>query len=277
MRVSTITPCYNMERYLKTFLDELPKQTIFDEIEIVLDHNEPTHDERRWVAEFQQKFPGRLKHIIVDPVEPIGVSMNRCIKESSAPNVCIWNVDDLRTPDSLEKQVKVLEENPDIGVSHGNFIIVKTFPSQHGQYIDHTYTLNQPDELTRGMILGTLPMWRKTLHEKVGYFDEQLRTGADFDLAVRLCANTKVGMVPGVLGYYLDEGRGASTRGGWKQPVERTVIETRYGIDDKIEQQWVQNPNFSKYDSTMIVNFGQDYDVAYFFDDFDAFKKANIR
>ena len=32
-----------------------------------------------------------------------------------------------------------------------------------------------------------------------------------------------------LLGYYLDEGLGASTRPNSKQPIERTVIELRYG------------------------------------------------
>jgi hypothetical protein len=38
--------------YLKKFLDELPKQTYFENIEIVLDHNEPEPEEIEWVKEF---------------------------------------------------------------------------------------------------------------------------------------------------------------------------------------------------------------------------------
>ena len=40
--ISTITPCYRMQKYLPLFLEWLPKQTWFDKTEIVLDHNEPT-------------------------------------------------------------------------------------------------------------------------------------------------------------------------------------------------------------------------------------------
>lgn len=277
MRVSTITPCYNMERYLKVFLDELPKQTIFDEIEIVLDHNEPSEQELKWVKDFQEKYPGRLKHIVVNPVEPIGTSMNRCIKEASAPNVCIWNVDDLRVPDSLEKQVKVLEDNPDIGVSHGNFVIVRSFPSNHGQFVDHTYSLYSPEELTRGMLLGPFPMWRKSLHGVIGYFDEQLKSGADFDLAVRLCASSKVGMAHGILGYYLNEGRGASTNGSWKQPVERTVVEVRYGITDKIESQWLSHPKFGDYEPSYVYWDGDRHAVNDLIPNYSEFIKKNAK
>ena len=257
IKVSTITPCFKGERYLKKFLEELPKQTCLGNFEVILDHNEPTDAELRIVKEFEVAHPGIVKHIIVNPVDPIGISMNRCIQEASGEYVTIWNIDDLRTPDSLQKQIDFLDKNHNHDVVHGNFVIVNQFGSTHGQYIDHTWTLDRPEELVRGMMFGPFFMWRKSLCNQAGYFDEQLKTGADFDLAIRLAMHSKVGMTHGVLGYYLDEGRGASTNGSVKQPVERTVIETRYSILDKIEQQWVHHPLFSEYDPRIIVNFGK--------------------
>ena len=53
-RVSTITPCYNMGRYMKGFLENLSTQTHKD-LEIVLDHNEPTDEEINLVEEHNQK------------------------------------------------------------------------------------------------------------------------------------------------------------------------------------------------------------------------------
>ena len=43
--VSTITPCFRMKRYLQGFLESLPKQTFFEQLEVVLGHNEPTEEE----------------------------------------------------------------------------------------------------------------------------------------------------------------------------------------------------------------------------------------
>ena len=209
--VSTITPSYKGEKYLEKFLEQLPNQTMFENMEVVLDHNEPTEKELSLVKLFQEKYQNRLKHIIINPVDPIGVSMNRCIKEASGKYVCIWNIDDLRTPQSIEKQVNYLEDNQDIDCVHGNFTIVNSFGSTEGKYIDHMWTLNKKEELTRGMMLGPFFMWRKALCDKIGYFDEQLKTGADFDLAIRIAACSNIGMTDYMLGYYLDEGKGAST------------------------------------------------------------------
>src|SRR5438874_2167561 len=94
--VSTITPCFRMQRYLPQFLRELPQQTLFNEMEVVLDHNEPKAEEVQLVRQFQAQHPGVIKHTIREKVDPIGISMNRCIREASADYVAIWNVDDLR-------------------------------------------------------------------------------------------------------------------------------------------------------------------------------------
>ena len=64
----------------------------------------------------------------------------------------------------------------------------------------------------------------------MSYFDEQLVQGADYDLALRLAFNAKGLHLPINLGYYLNEGLGQSTKPDSKQPLERTVIELRYGI-----------------------------------------------
>ena len=224
-KVSTITPCYNMSKYMKGFLDNLSTQTHKD-LEIVLDHNDPSDEEVKLVEEYNEEYDNIL-HIKVEGVDPIGTSMNRCIEYATGDYLCIWNVDDLRTPDSIEVMAKALDENPDVDFIYGNYVIVPNFGGTEGQYVDET---GREDELKTGMILGPYFMFRKSLLEKSGVFDEQLVQGADYDLALRLALNGKGLHLPINLGYYLNEGLGQSTKPNSKQPIERTVIELRYNI-----------------------------------------------
>ena len=224
-KVSTITPCYNMSKYMKGFLDNLSTQTHKD-LEIVLDHNEPTDEEIMLVEDYNKEHDN-IFHIQVEGVDPIGISMNRCIEFASGDYLCIWNVDDLRTPDSIEVMAKALDENPDVDFVYGNYVIVPRFGGTEGQYVDET---GREDELTTGMILGPYFMFRKSILKKSGVFDEQLVQGADYDLALRLALNGKGLHLPINLGYYLNEGLGQSTKPNSKQPIERTVIELRYNI-----------------------------------------------
>ena len=224
-KVSNITPCYNMSKYMKGFLDNLSTQTHKD-LEIVLDHNDPSDEEVKLVEEYNEEYDNIL-HIKVEGVDPIGTSMNRCIEYATGDYLCIWNVDDLRTPDSIEVMAKALDENPDVDFVYGNYVIVPNFGGTEGQYVDET---GREDELTTGMILGPYFMFRKSILEKSGVFDEQLVQGADYDLALRLALNGKGLHLPINLGYYLNEGLGQSTKPNSKQPIERTVIELRYNI-----------------------------------------------
>ncbi len=51
-----------------------------------------------------------------------------------------------------------------------------------------------------GMILGPFFMVRRTLLDKTGWFDEQLKSGADFDLAMRMARCGKGMHIPMFLG-----------------------------------------------------------------------------
>ena len=244
-KVSTITPCYNMSKYMKGFLDNLSTQTHKD-LEIVLDHNDPSDEEVKLVEEYNEQYDNIL-HIKVEGVDPIGISMNRCIEYATGDYLCIWNVDDLRTPDSIEVMAKALDDNPDVDFVYGNYTIVPNFGGTQGQYVDET---GREDELTTGMILGPYFMFRKSILEKSGVFDEQLVQGADYDLALRLAFNGKGLHLPINLGYYLNEGLGQSTKPNSKQPIERTVIELRYRIN-VLEPQLV--PYTREYDVNNII------------------------
>jgi GT2 family glycosyltransferase len=256
-KISTITPCYKMGKYLPKFLEELENQTIFPNFELVLDHNDPEDWEVELVKEYINKYPdGVIKHIITRPVEPIGTSMNKCIKESSGEYLTIWNIDDLREPNSLESQMKILEQNDDIDIVNSNYQVVNSFGLKSGRQIDHT--IHPDSEYKRGMILGPFFMFRKSICNKAGYFDEQLRSGADFDFAIRLAYNGKIKFSEGNTGFYLDEGKGASTSGNL-QGIEKTFIYKRYGIEDKIEKEDCNKflCDILNYDIENITNFGE--------------------
>ncbi len=272
IKVSTITPCFKMKPYLKKFLDELPNQTYFENLEIVLDHNEPDDEEISWVKEFDTKYPGKIKHIIVQSVDPIGVSMNRCIKQSSGELLTIWNVDDLRTPTSIESQVNaIINNNADVAI--GNYNIVRKFGVENGKLIKHQNI--KPEEYKKSMVLGPFVMFKKSLCEKIGYFDEQLKSGADFCLSIRLGYNSKISITEDLLGYYLNEGKGASTRPNSKQTTERTLIELRYGIFDKIDLSFI--PKTVEYSIPQLTFFGEGYNVKNFIPNYSELIENNSK
>lgn len=242
-KVSTITPSYKSEKYLKGFLSSVAKQT-YKNIEIVLDHNEPTDREINTIKKFNKKY-NNIQQTIIQKVDPIGVSMNRCINKSTGEYLCIWNVDDLRTPNSIELMANVLDERKDIDIVIGKYIIVNKFKSKKGNTIDES--TRPPQDFMSGMLLGPFFMFRKKILQETGKFDEQFYSGNDYDLAMRLVRNGNYYFLDEVLGYYLNEGKGLSTKSESLQPLERTAIELRY--------------NLPPLDKTLIKKASESYDI----------------
>lgn len=268
-KVSAIVSCYNGEKYLPAFLENCAAQSMAAQTEIVLVHNNPSPNELGIVKAFIEKHPALLNHIIV-PREPLAVSTNRAIIAAKGEYVCIWNIDDLRTSNSLELMAKTLDSNQQTGFTYGDFTIVKNWLEKMGKPIV------VPDFERKififGMHLGPFYMWRKDLCEKIGYWDEQFKSGADFDYAVRLALESEGKKTQGLLGYYLDEGIGLSTGKTPWQPIERTVIELRYGIYQKLDFWYYTRAK--KYRLNEILQSGKWYPLGDFVPHFKDFAQS---
>src|SRR6185436_7035113 len=111
---------------------------------------------------------------------------------------------------SLELQMKTLDSNPAVTFTYGDFIIVNQWLKKEGKAVI-TPEFNKK-EFIGSFPEGPFPMWRKSANEKIGYFDEQCLQGADFELFARLSVEYEGKKAQGLLGYYLDEGLGLSTK-----------------------------------------------------------------
>jgi GT2 family glycosyltransferase len=271
--ISVITPCFRTEKYLEVFLNHLPLQTIFKDVQFVLDMNAPSELERQTVSEFQKAHPDQIKVLYSDEVANISSSMNRAIHNSDADFIAIWNVDDLRTDSSLENQYLTLQALGRPSFTIDSFEVVSKFRLESGRLVRHE-NLTQEDLLS-GMYLGPFFMFSKALIEEIGYFDEQLFSGADFDFAIRLARAAEPVYPLGVAGYYLDEGMGASTRPNSLQALERTVIELRYGIFHKIDFRYVYPA--TQYVVPSVLKGGQYVEVSALFSDYHNYISQKLK
>lgn len=245
MRISTVTSCYRGEAYLPAFFESVASQSWANRIEVVLDHSCPSDYELACVEQFRQKFAGSLIHQVHQERVPLGVAWNKCLELATGDFLTIWNVDDMRTPDSVEVLTTGLLKNARSDLSFGDFEVVRKLGARSGELLATNAV--DPAEFTRSMMLGPFFMFRRRLAERVGPFDEQLHSALDFDFAVRAALHKANPLhVNGLLGFFLNEGKGASTYPNSSQAVERTVVELRYGIFDKVDFRLV--PKAMTYD-----------------------------
>ena len=231
-KVSVITSVYNSELYLPSFLDSVNEQSCASQIELMLRMNDPTEKELSVVEKFATNFPGKLV-VSQTKLEPVSASMNWCVNNSEADLLCIWNVDDLRTPNSILSQATVMEQGVDF--AYGPYIVVSEFGQKVGRCVDvGQYKLIR---FRRDMKLGPFMMFTRDALNAVGPFDEGLRITSDFDFAMRLTRFGRGASTDSILGYYLNAGNGLSTSSKLMSihENERQIIFARYGIWEKLD------------------------------------------
>ena len=239
IKVSTLTTCWGSYGcYLKAFLEAYANQSFFNNMEVVLAHFQPKKYELELIKNFQKRYPGRLRHIIGNKVKGLYNSWNLCAKNAKGKYLAVWNVDDLRTENSIEMQFNLIKSE-DTGFVYGNYTDVIKFGDQDGNFVD--FSKFKKNELLRSMILGPFYMFKKDLWKKIGFFDEQFKIAGDFDFAIRLALVSKGKMVVKNLGYYLNSQKGLSTKPNRLQNIEKDQICFRYGIFDKIEKKNLQH------------------------------------
>lgn len=255
-RISILTSLYRSEAYLASFLEEVSAQSLFSESEIVFVSNEGSREEKELLAEFQGRHPQQVKLMGVEPVETLGASWNRAWRSAAAPYLAIWNVDDRRFPDSLERQVLAMETHPDWVLCYGDYLLAAQYGDEIGQrrhtppYSPRYFRRAEPQG-------GAFWVLRGDIHGQLGYFDEQLHVGPDFEYSARIAeAGLRMGRVDGLLGTFTDAEQGLSTRDGAQDSaVDRTAIQLRYGAFDKVRTEYVEAAR--RYRRDEVLNAGR--------------------
>jgi hypothetical protein len=100
-------------------------------------------------------------------------------------------------------------------------------------------------------------MWRKRVLKEIGFFDEQLVAGSDFDFSLRLAVSGfKMCKTDQLLGYYTDEGVGISTRDSGKKAMqEADFLYKRYAVFDRVTDTFISDNSSLRLDEFLF--FGE--------------------
>ena len=193
--ISIIIPAYNADKYLANTIQSVINQTYID-WEIIIINDGSTDGTLELINNFKDK-DSRIK---VFSHENAGVahSRNRGIAEAKGEFIAFLDADDLWTPDKLEMQLKVLQENPEAGVAYswvdyidetGKFL----YPGSHITVNGDAY----PKLLINNFLEnGSNPLVRREALEKIGKFDVNLPPAEDWDLYLRLARESEFVAIP---------------------------------------------------------------------------------
>lgn len=226
--VSVLVSAYESEAFMHECLEDLVKQTIADQIEIiVVDAASPQH-EGAVVKAFQERHQNI--HYIRTPAR-IGVyaAWNLAIRGAKGRYITPFSTNDRLRPDAYEILSKKLNDHPEVSLVYGDTYLTdlphQTFEHHHRIGVWHWPDYSYKYLLTHCTI-GPHPMWRRTLHDTVGYFDESYIALGDQEFWIRVGAQHQMLHIPVATGLYWHSPEGLSNRAEIAGPEERRLRET---------------------------------------------------
>lgn len=210
--VSAVVSTYNSEAFIRGCLEDLLSQTLHQrgELEIIVVDSASPQNEGAIVREFQARSP-HIRSIRTDARETIYQAWNRGIRAATGRYVTNANTDDRHRADALEVMARELDANPAVALVYGD-VFVTAFPNQ--TFADHVrcgYHIRPdyaPEIMLSGCHMGPQPMWRRAVHDRIGWFSEELKSAGDYEFWCRLALASPLKHIPQFLGLYYENPQG---------------------------------------------------------------------
>ncbi len=120
-KVSVLSPCYNVEKYLSTFFDSIIKQN-YRPIELILVNDGSTDNTERVIEEYRTVFEENEIELKYFYKENGGQASATAvgIKHVSGEYLVSCDPDDFLSDGSISERVRYMQEHPDCGMVRGN-------------------------------------------------------------------------------------------------------------------------------------------------------------
>ena len=189
--ISIIVNCFNGERFLNSCLNSILSQS-YKNYEVIFWDNKST-DKSKLI--FLDKKDKRFKYFSDNEHVTLYGARNKALKVTNGKYITFLDVDDMWYPDKLEKQVKVMEKNSEIGFCYSGF----KFLSENSKKLNSAYN-NQ--KLKSGYICShlikeykvgilTLMVDKSIVKKNKIKFDERFTIMGDLDFVLRLSRVSK--------------------------------------------------------------------------------------
>ena len=190
--VSVIIPTYNRPGYLKKAIQTVLNQT-YNNLEIIIVDDASKTDTKKVIHSFNDN---RITYIRNKKQSGAPVSRNNGIKKAKGTCIAFLDDDDEWEPTKLEKQLKEFDDD-NVGL-----VVCYSLDKRFGMT-----RISKPKrkvsfaDLLKSFNLSSTSSYvaRKTAVEKAGYFDVNLPSAQEYDLAIRLSKHYEVRTVPEVL------------------------------------------------------------------------------
>lgn len=247
-KVSALVSVYNAGRFIRHCLDDLVGQTLFQagKMEIVVVDSASPDGEAAEIARFQALYPDAIRSIRTTQREGLYAAWNRAARMARGQYLTSANADDRHRPDALERLALALDRDPAVDLVYSDSLVTykenETF-QRHTRAGIHLRPDWSPAIMGHGCHMGPQPMWRRSVHDRIGDFDESYRSAGDYEFWCRMAASgMKMLHLPEFLGLYQENPAGICNSDPGLGARETDRVKNAYlGKFPSVDRDWSDN------------------------------------
>ncbi len=208
--ISVVVALYNGEKFIQGLLEDLEAQTIAEKTEIIIVETGSSTDEITVIKEFQERFDNIL-YVRTSFRVNVAVACNFGISIASGKYITLGPVDDRRRHNSFQVLSDELEAHPEVGLVYADNFVTNFENQTFSKHVRSGYKIRpeyRPEIMLSGCHMGPQAMWRRELHDEIGYFDEVLESATDYEFWCRIATRYPMRHVSAFLGLYFDNPKG---------------------------------------------------------------------
>ncbi len=224
--VSVIVPTYNTIAYLPDAIESILQQT-FEDFEILLVNDGSTDS----TAEWAKKITDPRVRYIEQNNQGLSAARNTGLDLAQGRYVAFLDADDVWEPTKLDKQVALLETNPDIGMVHSWVWFMDGEGRSTGRiWKTQAEGMALAHLLQRNDVAVLSALVRRECFARIGGFDIALRSLEDWDLWLRLAVNDSIAVIREPLAYYRQLPGSMSRNCEVMEASFKTVIDRHFAL-----------------------------------------------
>ncbi|PCH62015.1 MAG: hypothetical protein COC09_07645 [Gammaproteobacteria bacterium] len=202
-KVTAIVSTYQSEEFIRECLTDLEAQTLAEDLEIIVLDAASPQSERAVVEEFQKNYTN-IRYIRTPERIGIYLAWNIMSFMASAGFITPFSTNDRLRKEGYEILHKAIEQS-DFSLVYGDhyFTSVPHKAFDYSPAADRvTFPVYSREGLIQRYIIGPHPMWRKSVHEKIGYFDDSYEIAGDLEFWGRITLIADAHHVDTLIGHF---------------------------------------------------------------------------
>lgn len=226
-RVSVVMSAFNAEKYVGEAIESILRQTYRD-FEFIITDDKSADRTADIIAGYARK-DRRIRFFRNRRNLGLTKTLNLMLRKARGEYIARMDADDIALPERFRKQVSFLDRRKDIVLvgTWANIIDAK------GKAIGELAYMTEHDDIRRNMversqIIHPSVMFRRSVVQDIGGYDERLRTAQDYEYFARMMSKHRVANIPEkLMCYRWDFGQNEGFRNNRRQEINSWISRWR--------------------------------------------------